>query len=332
MRSRRSCPRRSRRCPAGSCSEAPRRTRRAGGRGSQAGRCPAGSDTGRTGSTRRRSPDAGPGRGGCRAGEPRLRRRAPGRNSGSGRSSLSECRGPRMGAILPVGADGSRAQAAAPGTLRACRRGGVVSRAIRIAAAGSRAPVVLFVLLVLLLLLAVGLVAVRLPGRRRRLPPTRRRSRGSRSHRPVSTWPPSRSTMPTDGRWPSRSGAARSRRSASCPRASGCGFGATVRRSSWIGWLVGGTEHVTPTLTTPETKVRATLLHLAPNAPVVPALRRCRKHRPPRAARLQAGAPGLRQAPACACDRRACDRAEPLRRAVVATRRGRGRRSRPRFG
>ncbi len=44
---------------------------------------------------------------------------------------------------------------------------------------------------------------------------------------------------------------------------------ATVRRSSWVGWLVGGTEHVTTTLTTPEANVRGTFFHLAPNAPVV---------------------------------------------------------------
>ncbi len=44
---------------------------------------------------------------------------------------------------------------------------------------------------------------------------------------------------------------------------------ATVRRSSWIGWLVGGTEHVKTTVMTPESSVRATLLHLTPNAPVV---------------------------------------------------------------
>ncbi|HEX4520696.1 MAG TPA: L,D-transpeptidase family protein [Gaiellaceae bacterium] len=44
---------------------------------------------------------------------------------------------------------------------------------------------------------------------------------------------------------------------------------ATVRRSSWIGWLVGSTEHVSTTLTTPATKLSGTFFHLAPNAPVV---------------------------------------------------------------
>jgi hypothetical protein len=43
---------------------------------------------------------------------------------------------------------------------------------------------------------------------------------------------------------------------------------ATVRRSSWVSWLVGGSKHVETTVVTPEAKVHATLLHLAPGAPV----------------------------------------------------------------
>jgi peptidoglycan hydrolase-like protein with peptidoglycan-binding domain len=43
---------------------------------------------------------------------------------------------------------------------------------------------------------------------------------------------------------------------------------ATVKRSSLVGWLVGGTEHVQATFVTPTTHVRTTLLHLAPGAPV----------------------------------------------------------------
>jgi peptidoglycan hydrolase-like protein with peptidoglycan-binding domain len=43
---------------------------------------------------------------------------------------------------------------------------------------------------------------------------------------------------------------------------------ATVRRASWVSWLVGGTKKIQTTLTTPETRVRATLLHLAAGAPV----------------------------------------------------------------
>jgi hypothetical protein len=40
---------------------------------------------------------------------------------------------------------------------------------------------------------------------------------------------------------------------------------ATVRRSSLVGWLVGRTEHVHATVTTPETHVTGTLLHLQPD-------------------------------------------------------------------
>ena len=42
----------------------------------------------------------------------------------------------------------------------------------------------------------------------------------------------------------------------------------TVRRSSLVGWLVGGNERVKATIVTPTTGVRSTLLHLAPGAPV----------------------------------------------------------------
>jgi lipoprotein-anchoring transpeptidase ErfK/SrfK len=44
---------------------------------------------------------------------------------------------------------------------------------------------------------------------------------------------------------------------------------ATVRRSSWAGWLVGRTEHVEATVTTPEAHVDGTLLHLEPGVRVV---------------------------------------------------------------
>jgi hypothetical protein len=43
---------------------------------------------------------------------------------------------------------------------------------------------------------------------------------------------------------------------------------ATVRRASWVSWLVGGTKTVETTLTTPSTNVGSTLLHLDPGAPV----------------------------------------------------------------
>jgi peptidoglycan hydrolase-like protein with peptidoglycan-binding domain len=43
---------------------------------------------------------------------------------------------------------------------------------------------------------------------------------------------------------------------------------ATVKRSSLVGWLVGGTEHVQATFVTPTTHVRTALLHLAAGAPV----------------------------------------------------------------
>jgi peptidoglycan hydrolase-like protein with peptidoglycan-binding domain len=42
----------------------------------------------------------------------------------------------------------------------------------------------------------------------------------------------------------------------------------TVRRSSLVGWLVGGNERVKATIVTPMTGVRSTLLHLATGAPV----------------------------------------------------------------
>jgi hypothetical protein len=38
---------------------------------------------------------------------------------------------------------------------------------------------------------------------------------------------------------------------------------ATVRRASWVSWLVGGDKTVETTVTTPSTDVRTTLLHLA---------------------------------------------------------------------
>jgi hypothetical protein len=44
---------------------------------------------------------------------------------------------------------------------------------------------------------------------------------------------------------------------------------ATVHRASWVSWLVGSTKQVALTVVTPKTDVRATLLHLAPGAPVV---------------------------------------------------------------
>jgi hypothetical protein len=43
---------------------------------------------------------------------------------------------------------------------------------------------------------------------------------------------------------------------------------ATVHRSSLVSWLVGGTRVVRTTVVTPRTRVRTTLLHLAPGAPV----------------------------------------------------------------
>jgi hypothetical protein len=43
---------------------------------------------------------------------------------------------------------------------------------------------------------------------------------------------------------------------------------ATVRRASWVSWLVGGDKTVETTVTTPSTDVRTTLLHLASGAPV----------------------------------------------------------------
>ena len=43
---------------------------------------------------------------------------------------------------------------------------------------------------------------------------------------------------------------------------------ATIRRASWVSWLVGGSKRVETTLTTPSIGVRTTLLHLAPGAPV----------------------------------------------------------------
>ena len=43
---------------------------------------------------------------------------------------------------------------------------------------------------------------------------------------------------------------------------------ATVRRASWVSWLVGGDKTVETTVTTPTTEVRTTLLHLASGAPV----------------------------------------------------------------
>ena len=43
---------------------------------------------------------------------------------------------------------------------------------------------------------------------------------------------------------------------------------ATVRRASWVSWLLGGEKTVETTVTTPRTDVRTTLLHLAPGAPV----------------------------------------------------------------
>lgn len=43
---------------------------------------------------------------------------------------------------------------------------------------------------------------------------------------------------------------------------------ATVRRTSWVGWLVGRTEHVAATVTTPVARVTGTLLHLGPDQPV----------------------------------------------------------------
>ena len=44
---------------------------------------------------------------------------------------------------------------------------------------------------------------------------------------------------------------------------------ATVRRASWVGWLVGPTENVEATVTTPEAHVTGTLLHLEPDQPVI---------------------------------------------------------------
>jgi len=43
---------------------------------------------------------------------------------------------------------------------------------------------------------------------------------------------------------------------------------ATVRRASWVSWLVGGDKTVDTTVTTPSTDVPTTLLHLASGAPV----------------------------------------------------------------
>jgi peptidoglycan hydrolase-like protein with peptidoglycan-binding domain len=43
---------------------------------------------------------------------------------------------------------------------------------------------------------------------------------------------------------------------------------ATVRRASWVSWLVGATKQVDAAITTPETRVPGTLLHLPPGAPV----------------------------------------------------------------
>ena len=43
---------------------------------------------------------------------------------------------------------------------------------------------------------------------------------------------------------------------------------ATIRRSSLVSWLLGATEHVEATVVTPSSGVAATLLHLAPGAPV----------------------------------------------------------------
>jgi hypothetical protein len=43
---------------------------------------------------------------------------------------------------------------------------------------------------------------------------------------------------------------------------------AAVRRASWASWLVGSTKTVETTVVTPSTGVHATLLHLAPGAPV----------------------------------------------------------------
>ena len=43
---------------------------------------------------------------------------------------------------------------------------------------------------------------------------------------------------------------------------------ATIRRSSLVSWLLGATEHVEATVVTPSAGVGATLLHLAPGAPV----------------------------------------------------------------
>jgi hypothetical protein len=57
---------------------------------------------------------------------------------------------------------------------------------------------------------------------------------------------------------------------------------ATVRRASWVAWLVGRTKTVETTVTTPATGVGATLLHLAPGAPV-----ELRFHDPASLVRLQ---------------------------------------------
>jgi hypothetical protein len=44
---------------------------------------------------------------------------------------------------------------------------------------------------------------------------------------------------------------------------------AIVRRANWVGWLVGRTEHVKASLTTPEARVTGTLLHLEPDETVI---------------------------------------------------------------
>ena len=184
-RCRRSCPRPSTRCPAGSCSGAPRRTRRAAGRGSRAARSPAGSGRGRTGSTR-----------------PAIawRRRCAGKTPGSARgllAGLGAGRDSRAGSLI-VAQCRRRASArsgGATGTL-AGHRGwhpGEVSRdrvvSVRSAAAVAREVAAPWVALALLVLVVAGRADRRRAsrGRRRRSPPTTRRSRASRSRRAAST-------------------------------------------------------------------------------------------------------------------------------------------------
>src|SRR5262249_44840216 len=42
----------------------------------------------------------------------------------------------------------------------------------------------------------------------------------------------------------------------------------TVRRAGWIGWLVGSTKQLEATITTPRTRLRATLLHPGDGGPI----------------------------------------------------------------